>query len=218
MPLEVHRITSPDDLETFARIQILAFASGGGIASLLSHGPMTEEHVKKYTERHVKSWRDEKDVFYLKVVDTDVDGGKMIAGAKWRISEKEKTEEEAQKMYPTPEGDDLNNQALVDFMAFLNRARKQYVNTKPICFLQILVTDPEHHRKGAGSMLLKWGLSKADELGLPGFLEASPMGKPLYERMGFRTQETMVFDLTKYGAEGEDTNTIMIREPSPTKA
>lgn len=142
MPLEVHRITSPDDLETFARIQILAFASGGGIASLLSHGPMTEEHVKKYTERHVKSWRDEKDVFYLKVVDTDVDGGKMIAGAKWRISEKEKTEEEAQKMYPTPEGDDLNNQALVDFMAFLNRARKQYVNTKPICCKSASIASP----------------------------------------------------------------------------
>ncbi|EMD62189.1 hypothetical protein GGP41_002353 [Bipolaris sorokiniana] len=218
MPLEVHRITSPDDLRTFAVIQIAAFASGGGIASLLNPEPVTDEHIKKYTERHVKSWRDEHDVVYLKVVDTDLDGGKMIAGAKWRITEKEKTEEEAQKMYPTPEGDDLNNQALVDFLGFLYRARKQYVNTKPICFLQILVTDPDHHRRGAGSMLLKWGLGKADELGLPGFLEASPMGKPLYERMGFRTQETAVFDLTKYGAEGEDTNTIMIREPSPTKA
>lgn len=133
MPLEVHRITSPDDLRTFAVIQIAAFASGGGIASLLNPEPVTDEHIKKYTERHVKSWRDEHDVVYLKVVDTDLDGGKMIAGAKWRITEKEKTEEEAQKMYPTPEGDDLNNQALVDFLGFLYRARKQYVNTKPIC-------------------------------------------------------------------------------------
>ena len=67
-------------------------------------------------------------------------------------------------------------------------------------------------------MLLNLGLSKADSMGLPAFLEASPMGKPLYERFGFQIKEVATFDLTKYGLEGTDTNTVMIREPSSTVA
>lgn len=133
MPLELHRITSPDDLETFSAIQIAAFASGGGIASLLSPDVDSKENWQKYVEKHIQSWRDEPDVVYLKVVDTDIDGGKMIAGAKWRINEKERSEEAAEKMYPKPQGKDLENPALVDFYGFLSRVRKQYMNTKPFC-------------------------------------------------------------------------------------
>lgn len=35
-------------------------------------------------------------------------------------------------------------------------------------------------------MLLKWGLDRADKDGLPVFLSASPAGKPIYEKRGFR--------------------------------
>jgi hypothetical protein len=38
-------------------------------------------------------------------------------------------------------------------------------------------------------MLLEWGTKQADRARLPAFLESSPMGKPLYERMGFRVKE-----------------------------
>ncbi|USP79709.1 gnat family protein [Curvularia clavata] len=213
MPLELHRITSPDDFETFSTIQLAAFASGGGIAALLSPDLDSKETQEKYVERHIQSWRDEPDVVYLKVVDTDIEGGKMIAGAKWRINEKERSEEVVEKMYPKPQGKDLEKPAVVDFFAFLSRVRKQYMGTKPFCFLHILVTHPDHHRKGAGTMLLNWGISKADSLGLPAFLESSAMGRPLYERLGFQAREVVTFDLKKYGLEGTDTNTVMIREP-----
>ena len=218
MPLELHRITSPDDLETFSTIQLAAFDSGGGIASLLRPDLSNKENWEKYVDRHIQSLRDEPDVVYLKVVDTDLEGGKMIAGAKWRINEKELSQEAAEKMYPKPQGKDLEKPALVDFFAFLSRVRKQYMGTKPFCFLHILVTDPDHHRRGAGTMLLNWGISKADSLGLPAFLESSAMGKPLYERLGFQTREVVTFDLAKYGLEGTDTNSVMIREPRSTGA
>lgn len=32
---------------------------------------------------------------------------------------------------------------------------------------------------------MDWGMKKADELGLEFFLDATPMGKPLYEKSGF---------------------------------
>ena len=133
MPLELHRITSPDDLEAFSAIQIAAFESGGGMASLLNPDTSSKESWEKYVEKHVQSWRNEPDVVYLKVVDTDIDGGKMIAGAKWRINEKELSEEVAEKMRPKPQGKDLEKPAVVDFLGFLSRVRKQYMGTKPFC-------------------------------------------------------------------------------------
>ncbi|KAI4608522.1 uncharacterized protein J4E79_006358 [Alternaria viburni] len=120
MPLQVHRITSAADFETFVAIQIAAFANGGGITSLLTPNPITDEYIQKSIEKHVKSWRDEPDVVYLKVIDTDAHG-KMIAGAKWRINERERSEEEASKMYPVPDDEAKGRQGLLDFMVFLSR-------------------------------------------------------------------------------------------------
>ena len=65
-------------------------------------------------------------------------------------------------------------------------------------------------------MLLAWGIRKADSAQLPAFLEASATGKPLYERMGFQTKHVEVWDLEKYGMQGTDTSTVMIREPLPS--
>jgi len=32
---------------------------------------------------------------------------------------------------------------------------------------------------------MKWGLERADRMGLPSYIEATDMGKPVYERFGF---------------------------------
>ena len=80
----------------------------------------------------------------------------------------------------------------------------------------MLVTDPEEQRRGAGAMLLKWGTDQADRAQLPSYLEASEAGKPLYTRWGFEAVKEVIFDLTKYGGEGKDYNTIMIRQPQKT--
>ena len=79
--------------------------------------------------------------------------------------------------------------------------------------LHILITDPEHHRRGAGAKLISWGTLQADAAHLPCFLESSIMGRPLYARCGFTPRYEQRFDLTKYGGDGEDINTVMIRDP-----
>jgi predicted N-acetyltransferase YhbS len=79
--------------------------------------------------------------------------------------------------------------------------------------LHILVTDPEHHRRGAGAMLVKWGTEQADKAKLPAFLESSTVGKRLYFNLGFTPRHEEVFELSKYGGEGVDINTVMIRDP-----
>jgi arginine/ornithine N-succinyltransferase beta subunit len=80
MPLEI-RPVEECDFADFVRIQIAAF-SGGGMTTLIKPSPMPSDYNEKSVKNHLKSWRGERDVHYLKVVDTDL-GGKMIACAKW---------------------------------------------------------------------------------------------------------------------------------------
>jgi GNAT superfamily N-acetyltransferase len=53
----------------------------------------------------------------------------------------------------------------------------------------MLGTRPEYAGRGLASRLLRWGLERADEVGLETYLSASPLGRPLYEKFGFRLVE-----------------------------
>ncbi|KAF3044614.1 hypothetical protein E8E12_003675 [Didymella heteroderae] len=211
MVLELHPCTE-SDIPEFVRIQIAAFGTGGGMTQFMVEHPPSEEYINKSVDKHLKSLREEKDITYLKVIDTELDG-QMIAGAKWRINRKERKEEEIQSMLPVPGADEDGKQAMIDFMWYLNRVRKEFMGTKPFYFLHILITDPAHHRRGAGAKLIKWGTAQADAAQLPCFLESSVMGRPLYARCGFTPRLEQKFDLRAYGGVGEDMNTVMIRDP-----
>lgn len=130
MPLELHPCTE-SDLTRFTYIVKDAFSSGEpGMMHLLTPNPIPADYIQKSTDKHLKSFREEKDVTYLKIVDTDL-GGKMIAGAKWRINRKERTEEQIQSMLPVPGKDEEGRQGIQDFFWFLNRMRREYMGTKP---------------------------------------------------------------------------------------
>lgn len=63
--------------------------------------------------------------------------------------------------------------------------------------LDMCFTDPEYHRRGAGKMLVNWGVQRADEMGVKAFVEASPEGRRLYESCGFEMVEEV-------GLKGDD--------------
>ncbi|KAF2644320.1 acyl-CoA N-acyltransferase [Massarina eburnea CBS 473.64] len=210
MSLELHPLQE-SDLRRFAQIQIAAFQ--GGMATFLFPDPVTEEYVQKMVDKSKKSFNTEPDCHWVKIIDTEL-GGLMIACAKWRINEEERTEEEIQGMLPVPSEEEKKKPAMVDFQNHLHWARKEFMGTKPFYLLHVLVTDPKHHRRGAGARLVKWGTDKADKAGLPSYLEASEKGRLLYARLGFEEVHERVFDLGKYGLEGKESNTIMIRPMS----
>ena len=56
---------------------------------------------------------------------------------------------------------------------------------------------PHYRRKGIGSLLMTIGTLRADELGVECWMEASALGKPLYENHGFRSLFKMQFDTEK---------------------
>jgi GNAT superfamily N-acetyltransferase len=83
--------------------------------------------------------------------------------------------------------------------------------------LHMLHTDPEYQGQGAGGALMEWGKQKADELGLPTYLESSAKGHRFYQKHGFKDVQVMTMDLSQYGGTGTHEQPLMIREPSTSQ-
>lgn len=58
---------------------------------------------------------------------------------------------------------------------------------------------PQHRRQGIGAMLMQAGIDNADARDLECWIEASSLGKPLYENFGFNPLSTINLDTPKDG-------------------
>ena len=83
--------------------------------------------------------------------------------------------------------------------------------------LALLVTSTQHRKRGAGSLLVKWGIEKSEETGLLAYVQASEQGRRLYSHYGFEDLDTVEFDLSKYGLEGVEVMTEMSRRQSTVR-
>ena len=77
-----------------------------------------------------------------------------------------------------------------------------------------MVTHPKHHRRGAATLLLKWGIEQACKQNIPINLLASPAGISLYKRFGFQPLYETIIDLTPVGLSQHYVQTGMIL-PAP---
>lgn len=64
------------------------------------------------------------------------------------------------------------------------------------------MTSPSFQHRGIGSQLVKVGLERADEEGVKCFLSASPMGAPVYKKLGFEEVGRLEIPLEEFGGEG----------------
>ncbi|KAJ4362978.1 hypothetical protein N0V83_010095 [Neocucurbitaria cava] len=69
--------------------------------------------------------------------------------------------------------------------------------------LNWMAVHPSHRFQGIGSLLMNVGILRADELNLECWMEASSMGKPLYEKFKFQSLLKIAFDNEKLGASDE---------------
>lgn len=68
-----------------------------------------------------------------------------------------------------------------------DRVRKEKLGDEPHWYLAPLFVRPEFQKRGVSSKLLAWAIEQADktEPATPLYLEASKMGRPVYEHVGF---------------------------------
>jgi GNAT superfamily N-acetyltransferase len=86
--------------------------------------------------------------------------------------------------------------------------------------LKELYVRPEFQRKGLGSRLVKWGVEKADEIGLPAYTEGSTKGMQLYLSYGFKEVDRVTVDLEKWGGSKGEFHSygLLFREARKSKS
>jgi ribosomal protein S18 acetylase RimI-like enzyme len=81
----------------------------------------------------------------------------------------------------------------------------------PLWYLPLIGVDPTAQGHGHGSALLEYALPRADEDGLPAYLESSnPRNIPLYQRHGFEILGTIQIGTSPPLVP-------MLRQPRPTR-
>ncbi|KAF2137922.1 uncharacterized protein K452DRAFT_257132, partial [Aplosporella prunicola CBS 121167] len=202
MPLEVQPLTDADA----SRFVAIADAALGSTGVGLCLGPHPQPEIEK-------TLASKPYVHYLKVVDSDT--GDVLACAKWEIHDQGRSDEQLAELdepIQVAEEQRQYEKAHQEFFGYLNAGRKA-LGKKPHYFLSLLITDPNHQGRGAGGMLLRWGLERADKAGLITYLEATEAGRPVYKRFGFEDIKTTEFDLSRWGGQGIELNTTMVRQP-----
>ncbi|KAJ4347058.1 uncharacterized protein N0V89_010993 [Didymosphaeria variabile] len=203
--LAVALLTS-DEAEQYMRIRHAAFVHDVNKIFYFNQHEPSQNTLDSVTQ----SVRDgiAKGMLYLKCVD--IRNGEIIAGARWRHIHSEdpnatsRTWDEVNAELTIPEMyTESHPEVWRAFYELFNESKRKHMGTKSYWVLDTLVTHPDHHRRGAGGMLLRWGCDKADEAGTEAYLEASEMGEPLYKRYGFEPVENIALDLRNWGGPEE---------------
>lgn len=145
------------------------------------NGPDTPEYRKFNTVVNQAMLKDPAH-YWLKV--TDKSTGKIVSYSAWNIYPTVVPPAETIPTGPWLEQEPEKKKKIAQAFA-QEAAMKDQLRSHPHMYLMILGTDPTYERRGAGTLSLKWGLALADLLSVPVWLNASPTGRPLYERHGF---------------------------------
>jgi GNAT superfamily N-acetyltransferase len=223
MPLKLHPITSDDTL-SWVRIRSLAYY--GPTHECLHNGAVTDSSICRIAE----DWKRDltkPNSWYWKIVDTNLtpseddpptNPGRTIAIATWSMhnvraegtSEPVALTSTTQNFVP-PE---LRLDALGSLLGPIRAAQPEIMGTeKPFFMLNMLATHPEHQGRGAGKILLDWGIQKADDEGLMTYLNATDVGRRMYEKRGFEVKKVIEWDRVPWGGEGQDCHWCMVRQP-----
>ena len=160
-------------------------------------------HMEKQSQRYLK----DPSVNYLKVID---DSGSILSVARWHWYPKGYSYEKEAHWETYPETA-LSEQWAKRFNIPLNNfilgsrdaARASWMEKDQPCWILMhMLTRSSKRGKGAARLLIQWGIEQAERKGVPAYLEAGVMGKPIYEKIGFRqVGELMELDLRPFGVE-----------------
>lgn len=124
------------------------------------------------------------------------------------------TDEPLGPRYPSFLPPELRLDALASIFDPLDASREEIMGAeKPFFMLNSLATHPDHQGRGAGSLLLDWGLRKADNEGFVTYLDATQVARPIYEKRGFEIKKAVEWDRSVWGGEGVDVHYCMVRLP-----
>ncbi|KAK5128304.1 hypothetical protein LTR85_002971 [Meristemomyces frigidus] len=188
------------DIPAFVRIELEAFRPHPRIPMLWPRG-YTDDLYAYYEDSKAKSYHDPEQRMMKAISD---EAGQIVAASEWTFildaeaeAQREPSDPNEQPPANWPEG---GNWGLRTFFKLAwEKWRREKFAGKPYIELNILVTDPHFHGRGAGGKLLSWGCEQADELGISMCLESTPAGLSLYRRFGFKVVSVIKADMKQFG-------------------
>jgi len=191
MPIKLHELNDADD-NVFASITAVESDSFHNPYYGFWHvfnGPSPEE----LAERQLSWHKSDPTSHWIYV--TDEETGEVIAAAQWNVHPEghfAKASDDV-KPYWMPEGTtkDVASQLLHQFFSL----RRERMNESHL-LISFCFTHSKHRRRGAAALLMEWGTRKADELGLPAYVEATDNGRELYKQYGFEVKGEVELDAT----------------------
>jgi GNAT superfamily N-acetyltransferase len=167
----------------------------------------------------------------IKVVDDE--SGEIAAFAKWVLPATDSEHKEDEPLPEWPEGSD--KELCQNFFSGLLETKKRLMGSRAyyckcrlsattrysvsddngFVDLEMLATHPKYQKKGAASMLIRWGTELADAADMPAYLDGSPVGVALYRRYGWVEKDVVVPEVNEPGSQErwEKRYLCMIREP-----
>ncbi|KAI1809054.1 hypothetical protein GGS20DRAFT_573742 [Poronia punctata] len=148
------------------------------------HGETQEAREAAIAEcaTRLYSWHTEDPTsHWQKIIDTDT--GRIAGAALWNICQENPfAHEHSMEVSWFP---DDGSRRFAEQVVEIHAAPRARVGQRPQVYLFIVFTHPMYRRKGVGQRFMDWGMAKADEMGVEMFLDATPVGKPLYDVNGF---------------------------------
>ncbi|CAD6440105.1 46edc67b-02b9-4726-a5ec-2187c4635ee9 [Sclerotinia trifoliorum] len=133
---------------------------------------------------------------FICICNTSSPTQEIISFAKWNDSSAPVVTKNDIPQWPPGCNAELANH----FFGTLIERRREIMRERKHWYLELIATKPGWQRQGAAGNLIRWGLVRADEEGLETYLEASPVGKEIYEYFGFEERGRLVIPLV----DGED--------------
>ncbi|KAI1390261.1 acyl-CoA N-acyltransferase [Hypoxylon trugodes] len=208
MPLELQPATEADARRS-AQIEHEAYAPNPN-NKILFPGPFPPNILDLRAGQLAAELKQDPTTRWLKIIDTDLpaDGEQMVAFAKWHVYDDVKPH-----WKPRTFGAGCNGEACELLFGGVQTQRERILAGRNCVYLSLLHTDPKHQKRGAGELLVKWGIEEAKKLGLIAYLDSSPAGHSLYRKCGFRDVECLTTDLSTWGGITEYTWS-MIYDPA----
>jgi hypothetical protein len=157
MPFTVQPVTESDG-EEWTRIYYFAFQS---TLAYLWRGEPTDDGWARMAGEHIPTLK-EPDVHTFKAVDTI--SNKMVGVAQWQIFKQTPSQETLDSMFvetsPPPE---INHEARTALLKDIAKARTNFMPLGPCILLRMLIVSPDYQRKGAGNLLMQWGVEQMNQ-------------------------------------------------------
>ncbi|KAL2831393.1 acyl-CoA N-acyltransferase [Aspergillus cavernicola] len=198
MPLQLRRALEAD-IDQLTDVFFSGFRKDGVMARCFPEKPT----VRQFSIDGLRRDLHDRDVHLVAVVDTDIPDSPVIAYANWVGPRTQPPTTPNLPLYP----DDGDDRALAAFyFPHLKEKRAQNMAGRTCWYLAALVCHEDHQGRGAGGLLMRYGLEQVEKTQGDIYLEASPPGVPVYKKFGFREIDRVVV------LDGEFTELLMLRE------